>query len=153
MSCSGIQEAPVPPAGPLNRDAEPVAETDEAAQPPAHSTHRQASAEDAVDRAAAAQLRLDAQSDSQGEQSQNPAALTAAASGGVDAAVAKQSKISAKLAGAYMPAMDQGAAAAADAVVTPESARGNDAAAAPASGPGPTPAADSRTTPCSAGAD
>ena len=57
--------------------------------------------EDAVDRAAAAQMRLASQSSPQrdGSQRQPTQAAAASANEGVDAAVAKQSNISAKLAG------------------------------------------------------
>ena len=112
--CSGIQEVFIPP-GP-KPEAEPLAEADQSAQPAQQPSTAQPEArheEDAVDRAAAAQLRLAAQSTSQSKVPERPAPLEPSSSGPVDAAVAKQSSISAKLAGASVPSLDHGAAAAA----------------------------------------
>ena len=112
--CSGIQEASIPAA--VKPEAEPLAEGSRSAQP-AQEPEGPAQVrpeEDAVDRAAAAQLRLAAQSAPQSTAPETPASLETSSSGAVDAAVAKQSSISSKLAGASAPILDQGAAAAAE---------------------------------------
>ena len=115
--CSGIQEAQIPaahkpesePLTEVGRPSQSAQEAELPAQPQARPE------EDAVDRAAAAQLRLAAQSAPQSTAPETPASLETSSSGAVDAAVAKQSSISSKLAGASVPILDQGAAAAAEA--------------------------------------
>ena len=114
LSSSVAQEAQPLPEADVHREAEVARQReadDEAArvaqpQAPAQqsatlSAPQAGPVEDAVDRAAAAQLRLASQSSTQSDGSQRQPAQAAAASAdrGVDAAVAKQSNISAKLAG------------------------------------------------------
>ena len=147
----------MPPAAP-QPEAEPLAEADRSAQPAQQPSAAQPEArheEDAVDRAAAAQLRLAAQSASQGKVPERPAPLEATSSGPVDAAVAKQSSISAKLAGASVPSLDHGAAAAAaaaeaDRASSGDSSTSNYTDAGSASSQGAAPSSES-TTPRSAG--
>ena len=155
--CSGIQEALIPPGS--KPEAQPQADTDHPAHPAQQSSAAREPAgpaqpearleEDAVDRAAAAQLRLAAQSTSQGKVPERPLALEPSSSGPVDAAVAKQSSISTKLAGASVPRLDQGAADAAEAnsADSADSSTSTYADAGPASSPGAAPPVEATMPP------
>ena len=87
------------------QSALPSPEARPAQQPAAAAQPRAEPEEDAVGRAAAAQLRQATQQPTQAEAAAKPAVAEAALAerGSIDAAVAKQSGISAKLAGASVP--------------------------------------------------
>lgn len=162
--CSGAQESQPTPAAavpeallpasqeeaqPGAQDARPAqpAQQDAPQLPAAPAPLNRAPSEDAVDMAAAAQRRLVAQSPPAQRPTAQPAPEPVAkpaadrlmsANSGVDAAVAKQSDISAKLAGAsaHAPTPEVGAVAAAEAVCGPvEASTAHTTAADAASGP------------------